>query len=273
MDNPLGQPTRYVDSYDPSRLHPMPRAASREPLGLSGPLPFDGEDVWHGYELSWLDATGKPCVGGLRLRVPATSPHMVESKSVKLYLNGFSQTAFADSAMLRETLQRDLAAAVGAPVGLEILTLEALPPAADELPGECIDSRPLLAPRYRRDPALLGPDRQRRSQLSRVEETLHSHLFRSLCPVTGQPDWASVVVRYAGPPMDRDGLLAYLVSYRQHQAFHEVTIEQIFVDVKDRCGCERLTVAGFFLRRGGLDISPWRSDESPAAPAWRLRRQ
>lgn len=272
MDNPLGQSVQHVEGYEPSLLYPMPRAASRFALGLTTPLPFAGEDVWHGYEFSWLDPQGKPRVAGLRLRVPASTPRMVESKSVKLYLNSFAQTRFADVRRVEEALTGDLSAAVGGEVRVEVLRLADLPPAEDALPGECIDALPLANPSYEVDPMLLEPDAARGGQTA-AEEILHSHLFRSLCPVTGQPDWASILVRYTGPPMSRQGLLGYLVSFRMHQAYHESTLEQIFVDIKARCGCERLTVGGFFVRRGGVDISPWRSDEGVAAPGWRLRRQ
>lgn len=273
MKNPLGQPSQYVDAYQPALLYRLDRAPARDALGMGQALPFDGEDVWHGYEFSWLNSQGKPQVGGIRLRVPATSPRMVESKSVKLYLNAFAQSSFASAQAVQNALREDLTDAVGAEVGVELLDLNDLPAAADILPGACIDDLELTEPCYVREPALLQTDIARTRRKPLVEESLHSHLFRSLCPVTGQPDWASMVIRYVGPPIDRQRLLAYLVSYRLHQAFHEATVEQIFTDLKARCAPQILTVGGFFVRRGGVDISPWRSDHEPVAPGWRLRRQ
>jgi len=273
MDNPLGQPSHYADTYQPDLLYRLERGPARDALGIRQALPFDGEDVWYGYEFSWLDGRGKPQVGGIRLRVPATSPRMVESKSVKLYLNSFAQSCFSTARAVQAALNKDLSAAVGAEVGVELLELSDLPPATDALPGECIDALDLAEPGYVRAPSLLQRDDTRSEQTPVVEETLHSHLFRSLCPVTGQPDWASMLIRYVGAPIDRQGLLAYLVSFRLHQAYHEATVEQIFVDIKARCGPQKLTVGGFFLRRGGLDISPWRSDHQAMAPGWRLQRQ
>lgn len=273
MDNPLGQPSQYTATYQPALLYRLERGPARDALGIGQTLPFDGEDLWYGYEFSWLDGHGKPQVGGIRMRVPATSPRMVESKSVKLYLNAFAQTSFATAQAVQDALCEDLSSAVDAEVGVELLKLENLPPAVDKLPGECIDNLALSEPCYVRSPALLKMDTARAQRTPTVEESLYSHLFRSLCPVTGQPDWASMLIRYVGAPIDRHGLLAYLVSFRQHQAFHEATVEQIFIDIKAQCGPQKLTVGGFFVRRGGVDISPWRSDHEAMAPGWRLRRQ
>lgn len=239
-------------------------------MGIRGPAPFVGEDVWTGYELSWLSPAGVPRVGALRLRVDAASPRMVESKSMKIYLNGFAQTRFDFREAVSQTLERDLTKAVGAPVALDVLNLEDLDPAVGVLPGECLDGLDVAADVYDRDPTLLSLADPAGEP---VEEALHTHLFRSLCPVTGQPDWASVLIRYRGSAMDRGSLLRYLVSFRCHQAFHENTVERMFLDLKDRCGCERLLVAGYFLRRGGLDINPYRADPGEAWPAMRLVRQ
>lgn len=268
-DLPLGKPTTYPGAYDPGVLVPIDRAAGRDAAGITEPLPFSGEDVWHGYELSWLTPRGMPRVAGLRLAMAAESPRMVESKSMKLYLNGFAQTAFADAAAVAATLERDLADASGAPVDLALVALSELLEGQGALPGDSLDHQDVTVEHYRRDPDLLALA----ADGSVVEETLHTDLFRSLCPVTGQPDWASVMVRYRGPAIDRAALLRYLISYRQHEGFHETTIEQIFVDLKARCACERLMVAGFFLRRGGLDINPVRSDGPWPWPRTRTPRQ
>ncbi len=273
MDNPLGQPSHYADTYQPDLLYRLERGPARDARGIREALSFDGEDIWYGYEFSWLDGRGKPQVGGIRLRVPATSPRMVESKSVKLYLNSFAQSRFPAAQAVQDALRKDLSDAVGAEASVELLELGDLPPAADTLPGSCIDDLELAEPCYERAPVLLRRDDARMQQTPVVEETLHSHLFRSLCPVTGQPDWASMLIRYVGTPIDRQGLLGYLVSFRLHQAYHEATVEQIFADLKARCEPQKLTVGGFFVRRGGVDISPWRSDHEATAPGWRLPRQ
>jgi 7-cyano-7-deazaguanine reductase len=268
-DIPLGKPTRYPDRYDPGLLAPLARTPARGGLGVGDPLPFVGEDVWHGYEFSWLDPGGLPRVALLRLVVPAASPRMVESKSMKLYLNGFAQARFASAGAVGKVLERDLGEACGAAVEVSLDRLEGATPPLGVLPGDCLDELPVAIRDYQRNPELLEvvPGG------GVVEETLHTHLFRSLCPVTGQPDWASLLVRYRGSAIRREGLLAYLVSYRSHQAFHENTVEQIFVDLKARCGCEDLTVGGYFLRRGGLDINPFRADRPGTWPDVRLLRQ
>lgn len=271
MEIPLGKPTGYQDGYDPARLATMPREAGRSALGLHGPLPFVGEDVWRGYEFSWLTSTGMPQVAMLELRAPADSVAMVESKSMKLYLNGYAQTRFASDAAVLERLTADLYGAFGAPVRVRLLPLSvgASASAPREPPGTTLDGLTLDDPVFEPEPALLHLESPERI----VEESVYTDLFRSMCPVTGQPDWASMLVRYAGPAIDHRGLLAYLVSYRCHQAFHETTVEQIFLDLKARCGCERLLVIGYFLRRGGLDINPVRADPGEAWADQRLLRQ
>ncbi|MEZ5560333.1 MAG: NADPH-dependent 7-cyano-7-deazaguanine reductase QueF [Pseudomonadales bacterium] len=271
MDNPLGQQAAYSEGYAPDRLYPIARAHSRDELLVpAGALPFRGADVWNAYEFSWLDGSGRPRVAALRIEVDAGSGCIVESKSMKLYLNGFAQTQFDDPARLGEILGADLGAAFDGAVRIEIVPLEAIPRADDRLPGVCLDELGVSLSCYERDPSLL---RLVHPVHPCAGEQVHTHLFRSLCPVTGQPDWASILVEYSGPTIDPAALFGYLVSYRRHQAFHEATIEQIFVDLQSRCGCEALTVAGFFLRRGGIDINPFRSTTCAAAPRWRLARQ
>ncbi len=269
MDHiPLGKATPFPDRYDRSLLAPIERAVVRRAMGIGATLPFAGEDVWHGYELSWLNPRGLPRVAALRLQVGADSPCMVESKSMKLYVNGFAQTAFESREAVTHRLREDLSQACGATVAVAVMPLAELPAPAATLPGVCLDDLNVATDVYERDPDLL-----RLTGGGVLEETLHTHLFRSLCPVTGQPDWASVLVRYRGPAVDREALLRYLVSFRQHQAFHETTIEQIFLDLKDRCRSEELMVAGYFLRRGGVDISPVRSDGPWDWPLVRTVRQ
>src|SRR5690606_21013944 len=252
--SPLGKPTDYPTRYDPSLLHPIPRAEGRAALGLApdAALPFGGCDVWNAWELGWLDSRGKPRVALGEFRVPSDSPRLVESKSLKLYLNGFAQTRLSGTDALRATLARDLSAATGANVSVALTALAHNGHGIDTLAGECIDDLPVAIDRYGPpDPGLLAADPQ-----TPAEETLVSHLFRSNCPVTGQPDWGSVQLRYRGPRIDRGALLRYLVSFREHCGFHEQCVEQVFLDVLARCAPTRLSVYGRYTRRGGIDITP-----------------
>ena len=234
----------------------------------AAPLPFVGEDLWNCYELSWLTERGVPAVGTLQIRVPSTTPATVESKSLKLYLNAFSQTTFPKGADILALIQEDLSGLCGAAADVSLAEPNiALPPACP--PGQSLDLERVAIETYERDAAILD----RACGIRVVEETLHTNLFASLCPVTGWPDWASVLVTYRGPQIDRRRLLQYLVSYRRHRAFHETVVEQVFVDIKARCACERLTVYGRFLRRGGIDINPFRSTHLSEAPQIRLARQ
>ncbi|MDT0502345.1 NADPH-dependent 7-cyano-7-deazaguanine reductase QueF, partial [Halomonas sp. PAR7] len=199
---------------------------------------------------------------------PADSPHLIESKSWKLYLNGFNQSRFASREAVIETLERDLAHVAGAAVAVELFGVddEALMPR--RLPGECLDELDIEIDDYTPSAEHLVAGEEV------VEETLHSHLLKSNCPVTGQPDWGSVLIRYRGPRLDREGLLRYLIGYRQHQDFHEHCVEHIFTDLMARARPERLLVLARYVRRGGLDISPWRATpgERPPEPL-RLARQ
>ncbi|MFO7647138.1 NADPH-dependent 7-cyano-7-deazaguanine reductase QueF [Halomonas campaniensis] len=266
---PLGRESAYPERYDATLLYPIPRAANRAPLGIEeGALPFVGEDEWHAFEASWLNARGKPMVAVARFRLPADSPNLIESKSWKLYLNGFNQTRFAGREAVIETLERDLAAAAGAPVAVELFEVDDEVLMPRRLPGDCLDELDIEIDRYTPGAELLAVGEEV------VEETLHSHLLKSNCPVTGQPDWGSVLIRYRGPRIDREGLLRYLIGYRQHQDFHEHCVEHIFMDLMARCRPERLLVLARYVRRGGLDISPWRATpgERPPEPL-RLARQ
>ena len=271
---PLGEQTTYPATYTPSVLHAMDRSISRARSGISNAEAMFGEDLWNGYELSWLDLQGKPQVAGLRLRVPCQSAAIVESKSLKLYLNSFSMTRFENRAAVLRTLDQDLTLAFRSAVTLELLELHQLISPVQQLPGVCLDEVDVQTDIYQRDPDLLSLDQDGATDLV-VQESLHSHLFRSLCPVTGQPDWASILIEYRGQPIARDALLRYLISYRSHQAFHENTIEQIYQDIAQICVPEKLSVYGYFQRRGGLDINPVRSshEASVAVAIARLPRQ
>jgi 7-cyano-7-deazaguanine reductase len=258
----LGKPVAYASQYDPGLLFPIPRADKRAELGITGTLPFIGVDIWNAFELSWLDARGKPRVALAEFRVPVDSPNLIESKSFKLYLNSYNLTRLPDTDTLRAQLARDLTAAAGAPVTVVLTTPTAKQAGVIEvLAGELIDDLPIEIGDYgppKPDYLYSNPD-------AIVEETLVSHLLKSNCPVTGQPDWASVQIHYTGPRLGRDGLLRYLVSFREHSDFHEQCVERIFLDIQRVAGPSRLSVYARYTRRGGLDINPFRS-----TPGWLL---
>ncbi len=265
----LGQQSAYISQYTPSLLQPVPRSLNRDDLGLRGELPFQGCDVWTLYELSWLNAKGKPVVAIGEVFVPATSPNLIESKSFKLYLNSFNQTRCDSLEAVQALLVQDLSGCAGAPVSVTLFTLDQAPHQIAQLPGECIDSLDIEVDGYEFDETLL----QGAAGHEIVEETLHSHLLKSNCLVTCQPDWGSVVIHYRGPRLDREKLLRYLISFRQHNEFHEQCIERIFTDLKHFCAPEKLTVHARYTRRGGLDINPFRSDWEPVPANLRLIRQ
>ncbi len=254
--SPLGKATAYRSHYAPELLFPIPRQLKRNELGISGSaLPFVGEDVWNAYELSWLNAKGKPVVAVGCIRVPADSPNLIESKSFKLYLNSFNQTEFATIDDVQKTLEHDLSLAAGATVRLTLQPLSANPSAVIGNPVGClIDDLDIACANYEPAPEFLACTAD-----NVVEETLYSHLLKSNCLVTGQPDWAMVVIRYRGRPIDRGGLLRYIVSFRNHNEFHEQCVERIFTDILNRCLPESLAVFARYTRRGGLDINPFRS--------------
>lgn len=269
--SPLGKSSEYISTYTPSLLFPIPRAAKWAELGLSADtLPYKGVDFWNCFELSWLLPSGKPVVAIGEFSIPADSPNIIESKSFKLYLNSLNQTPFADRQSLEATLQADLSAAAGKPVGVRIRSLgEVQAEGVAGLPGVCIDELDVSVSDYEQPrPELLRCDD---SQV--IEESVHSHLLKSNCPVTGQPDWGSVAVEYRGAALDHASLLAYLVSFRQHADFHEQCVERIFLDLKRLLKPEKLTVYARYVRRGGLDINPYRSTEVVELPNLRLVRQ
>ena len=271
-DSALGKQVAGSARYDPALLFPIARTSGREVLGFAAPLPFHGVDIWNAYELSWLDPRGKPQVAIGEFRVPASSPNLIESKSFKLYLNSLNQARFADVDALRSVLMADLSDAAGSPIDLVLRAVGAAnPPPIEPLDGECIDDLDITIEHYGPPQAeLLSRD----AAAAPATEALVSHLLKSNCPVTGQPDWASVQIRYHGSRIDRAGLLRYLVSYRNHDDFHEQCVERIFRDVLARCAPQQLTVQARYTRRGGLDINPWRSNVSGAtAENPRLQRQ
>ena len=254
--SPLGKPTQYRADYAPDLLYPIPRQLKRDELGIAADsLPFVGEDIWNAYEISWLNPKGKPVAALATFRVPATSPNLVESKSFKLYLNSFNQTVFADTAVVESALRHDLSAAAGAPVGAKVEILNSRPQSLLAYPqGTLLDDLDITCDTYHPAPGQLVTVNG-----AKIEEILYSHLLKSNCLVTGQPDWAMVVIRYRGQPIDHAGLLRYIVSFRNHNEFHEQCVERIFCDISRQCVPEALSVYARYTRRGGLDINPFRS--------------
>ena len=267
----LGKTASYRATYAPELLYPISRTPKREEIGLSaeriaaGRLPFMGADLWTAYELSWLTPRGKPQVAIATITVPCDSPCIIESKSFKLYLNSFNMTRVESPERLREMLVHDLSAAAGARVGVRLV----LPEAFDaqpihELSGVLLDRMDIDCDRYGPPaPELLTAAFDEQP----VTETLTSHLLKSNCLVTGQPDWGSVQISYTGPQIDQEGLLRYLISFREHDEFHEQCVERIFTDILERCQPVRLQVYARYTRRGGLDISPWRTSHPATLPA------
>ena len=265
-ESPLGKSTTYSSQYDPELLFAFSRAESRQKLDLGAELPFSGWDIWNAWELTWLNAGGVPQVATAEIRVPATSPNIIESKSLKLYLNSFCMTGFESIADVSTAIRNDLSRLTESDVEASLTTATGESP-VEEFPGQCIDSVDTKCDVYTVDASVLG------SGGATVSITLHSHLLRSLCPVTDQPDIGSVLVSYRGPRIDRAGLLKYIVSYRDHNDFHEACIERMFVDILERCQPEALTVYARYQRRGGIDINPFRSNFEQIPPNLRLWRQ
>jgi len=266
----LGQVSSYSDRYDASLLYPLPRAPKRAEIGLTAAVPFTGADQWTAYELSWLNPRGKPQVALAHVTVPCETPNMVESKSLKLYLNSLNQTPFDSAEAVQTRLREDLSEAVwrGADrrgtVGVRLLTpAQFSAEQVQELQGLSLDRLDVECTHYTPAPELLRAD----ASLPDVEEALVSDLLKSNCLVTGQPDWGSVRIAYTGAPIDQAGLLRYLVSFRNHPEFHEQCVERIFMDLWTRCKPTRLSVQARYTRRGGLDINPWRTSHPQQPPA------
>ena len=269
--SPLGKSSEYVSSYSPELLFPISRETKWNELGLTAEtLPYKGVDYWNCYELSWLTASGKPVVAIGEFAIPADSPNIIESKSFKLYLNSLNQSVFEGAEALARVLERDLSAAAGAPVAVRVRSLaEVEAEGVAPLAGACIDELDLVIDNYSHPhPELL------KVEPVAADEALYSHLLKSNCPVTGQPDWGTVAVEYKGPNrLDHASFLAYLVSFRQHADFHEQCVERIFLDLQRLLMPERLTVYARYVRRGGLDINPCRSTHECRVDNRRLVRQ
>ncbi|MEY4523114.1 MAG: 7-cyano-7-deazaguanine reductase [Pseudomonadota bacterium] len=262
----LGQATPYPDQYDPSLLFPIPRFENRLKLDIqpNQALPFVGVDIWNAFELSWLNTKGKPQIALAEFQVPADSPNMIESKSFKLYLNSFNSARFEDEAAVREQLITDLSAVAGSKIATRINPTEAVSKKGmQEMTGVLMDRLDIeIDPSLSADPALLEVN----ESFGPIEQCLVSHLLKSNCPVTGQPDWASVQIRYQGRPILEEGLLRYLIGFRQKGEFHEHCVETIFTDIKHQCKPAKLSVYARYTRRGGLDINPFRTDHNAPWP-------
>ncbi|OGT74455.1 MAG: NADPH-dependent 7-cyano-7-deazaguanine reductase QueF [Gammaproteobacteria bacterium RIFCSPLOWO2_02_FULL_57_10] len=256
-DNPLGKHTLYPASYDPGLLFPIARLQNREKLGLAPQnVPFRGYDSWRAYELSWLDERGKPVVATGEFIVPSNSTFLTESKSLKLYLNSLNQMRFLNVDEVQQTISRDLSNATQSPVIVYLYTVDDERNLSISKPsGECLDQLDVAIDCYLPDPKFLSVEAS-----VQVTETLYSNLFRSNCPVTSQPDWGTVVISYAGAAIDRAGLLRYLISFRAHEGFHEDCAERIFTDILRYAVPRSLSVSMNFLRRGGLEINPVRTN-------------
>lgn len=266
----LGKEAEYDPHYNPDKLFPIPRKGKRDEIGVPDRLPFFGFDLWNHYEVSWLNEKGKPVVAVAEISYGCETPCIIESKSMKLYFNSFNNTKFKDAATVAALVKKDIAARVGGDVSVNIIPLSQL---QDEkisvgFDGECLDELAVECSSYMVEPSLL------KTEAEEVEETLCSNLLKSNCLVTNQPDWGSVQIAYKGKKINREGLLRYIVSFRNHNEFHEQCIERIFMDIMKHCQPESLTVYGRYTRRGGLDINPYRSTSSKRIPSQqRLYRQ
>lgn len=270
-DSPLGDHTRYVNQYDPSLLFPIDRAQNWYNRGVDRQtLPFMTPsciDIWNGYEVSWLNKQGKPIVRVAQFTISAHSKYIIESKSFKLYLNSYNLSEFDSQEQVIARMQADLSAACEGEVEVVFFHLDEVADIA-KLPGRCIDECDLQVKDYTPNAALLVAD-----QSETTDAALYSHLLKSNCPVTGQPDWASISIEYSGAKIQEQSLLAYLISYREHGDFHEQCVETIFMDIWQQCKPEKLTVYARYVRRGGLDINPYRSSLTAKPANLRLSRQ
>ena len=265
----LGKNSAYVDQYDASLLFPIPRAVKREELGIRSAPIFLGADLWTAFELSWLNLKGKPQVAIAHITVPSESTHIIESKSFKLYLNSFNATRFVDAQAVRDCMREDLDTAlwhggqIMARCGVKIILSEEFDKEpVHELDGLNLDRMDIECTHYQPAPELLRAQKDE----APVTETLVSHLLKSNCLVTGQPDWGSVQISYSGDQIDQAGLLQYIVSFRNHNEFHEQCVERIFMDIWTRCKPLKLSVYARYTRRGGLDINPWRTSHPQSPP-------
>jgi len=268
---PLGKSSEYPDSYRPTLLFPVAREENRRRIGLEdGRWPWFGEDLWQAWEVSWLRPGGVPAVAWAEIFVPAASPSIIESKSLKLYLNSLNQHVFSTPEQLVETVVRDISSACGAAVRVNLHSVDESGAAIGRPEGyQLIDDEPVPDVVYQYAPESLAVE----PGAEVVTERLCSHLLKSNCPVTGQPDWGTLLISYTGPKIDRSALLRYIVSFRSKQDFHEHCAETVFTDLLEHCQPEELAVCARYTRRGGLDINPWRSTQAEGDAGPRLIRQ
>ena len=265
-----GDRDEYISTYTPSLLDSIPRMKQRSALGITEEaLPFRGMDVWNAYEFTWLNGRGKPEIALAQFHIPAKSVNIIESKALKLYLGSYSNTKFANRAEVISTLESDLTLAAQAPVRITFVSEEQSQiEGLAGLMGQSLDHLEVDIDDYYWNPDFLVVESN-----TIVRETLFTHLFRSLCPMTGQPDFASIQIQYNGQSISQEGLLKYLISFREHAEFAEQVVERIFVDLMNRCAPDRLNVQARFTRRGGIDINPYRSHESDRGAKIRVWRQ
>ncbi len=266
----LGQATPYCNQYNPDLLFPILRQEKRDELGIDAScLPFSGLDIWTAFEVSWLNLKGKPISVIAEFAFQADSPFLVESKSFKLYLNSFNGTKFESQEEVESLMRSDLTSVCGGAVDVMIRSLNTPEELLSVLPGQNLDELDIEVIDYHVNALLLEVD----SRADMIAETLNSHLLKSNCLVTGQPDWGSVVIRYEGLPINHEGLLKYLISFREHNEFHEQCVERIFMDIMKQCQPKQLTVYARYVRRGGLDINPYRSNYEDEFDIARFVRQ
>lgn len=269
-DSLLGQPVKYSSSYDPRLLYPIERKQKRSEIGIGNSIPFDGADVWNAYELSWLNSNGLPQVAIGSFTFAASTRCIVESKSLKLYLNSLNQKRFDSMSDFADCIQKDISEAIGDKVAVNLSSLDGHPDfEISRVSGELIDNLDVAISEYQYDASVLCVT----NTDSSVTETLCSNLMKSNCLITNQPDWATVVIEYTGSPLCKSSLLRYLVSFRTHNEFHEQCVERVYMDIMQTCKPEKLTVYARYTRRGGLDINPWRSNCEQAVENRRLIRQ
>ena len=268
-DLPLGKSTVYIDCYNPDLLRVIPRIENRMLLGLeNNSLPFKGVDIWNAYELSWLDLSGKPVVAAAEIRLPCESLNIIESKSLKLYFNSFNQSHFKDKESVLTAIQKDISERIGEQVELKFFD-EDWQREFKKFPGKCLDSINSEFSEYHVNSALL----KNTGDTQLIDETVYSHLLKSNCPITHRPDWASVLIAYQGLPIDHESLLKYIISYRKHDEFHEQSVERVFMDILNRCKPKKLSVYARYVRRGGIDINPYRSNfDDLLQELWQFRQ-
>lgn len=257
----MGKKSAYISQYQPDLLFPIPRKIKRDEINVPELLPFKGADIWNGFEISWLNNKGKPVVALGEFIFPCTSPNIIESKSFKLYLNSFNNTHIDSLAMARDRMARDLSQNAGSEVKVNLVEIsEFANNPLDIFSGINLDKQDITCDNYTvASNCLIIED-------EKISESLYSNLLKSNCLVTGQPDWGSVFIEYSGNKINHEGLLKYIVSFRNHNEFHEQCVERIFMDILTRCAPEKLSVYARYTRRGGLDINPYRSTESDFIP-------